>query len=156
MHCKYRGKDGNKQKFKFNWIWNGRPFVMSTDTVAFAWDDKFRISSRDVSCDIRYSNGGWNYTRDFDDVEVKPGTGFRASFNMMDMPKKQNDAYAKQGIGYFKITNPKNLSDIQIVWKYGHSTFSFGGFCLNVGWSSISANKGTEVMDRGDKVFSLD
>lgn len=156
LTCSYIGKrSSDKYAFEYTWSWSGRPFVEMTDTVSFAWDNGFRVSSGDLGGTVRYCDIQDHTLQvsllERDDIEISPGQGFRAKFKMSG----PNSTFAKNGYGNFLLTNPNKKKSIQMVWAYGHSTYSFGGFCLNVGYPSISINNGAEKMCEGDRVFSL-
>ena len=158
------GKINGDHWFGFEWEWSGSPFVQMTDNIAFAWNNGFEVSRYDVLLSIDH------YTDSFDafakrytdvlnptkDTSVSPGMGFKAKFPM-NGGGLENSTYAKKGFGSFTVQNPNNASHMQMVWAYGHSTFHVGGFCLNVGFPSISVNVGAEIMHEDDtKFYNLD
>lgn len=152
----YKKRSRGRHEFKYLWYWQGRPFVLGEDNIAFAWDGDFRVESKDIESTIEYSQGEWDYEKSFsrNDIQISPGTGWKAKFDLIGKPQKENDAYAKRGRGYFIVSNPEKKDDMQMVWAYGHTTYGFGGFCLGIdGAASISINKGAKKLFEEDKVF---
>ncbi|SHK65864.1 hypothetical protein [Paramaledivibacter caminithermalis] len=161
FNCQKEGSINDEYWFSFDWEWTGQPFITNTDTIAFAWDNGFRVSRENITCSIDYYSMGSYYTTHQvtdkeSDIEVSPGEGFRVKFAMSDSGP-ENSSFAKCGYGSFTLSRPNenNSTDIQIVWGYGHSTFSLGGFGLNVGFPSLSVNTGVEKMYEEDAIFQL-
>lgn len=92
-------------------------------------------------------------------MEIVPGAGWGCNFGMIAPnapPPAYAKAWAKSGWGNFYLTNPQNKKDIQMVWKYGHSTYQPSGACVDIkGTLSIAFASNVDTMCARDSIFKI-
>lgn len=141
----------------FDWSWDGKPFVLHTDGIGFAWDGGFRASSNDIEAEINYVDGNNSGSKNISrsDMDIVAGAGWGFDIRMATGPAHTTPAWAKNGSGSFWLSNPDNEQSIQMVWKYGHSTYNITGACVDIkGTLSIGFSRGVEEMYEDERIWS--
>ena len=144
-------------EFRIVWSWASKPFYLKEDGIGVAWDNGFRVSSKNIDGYIQYTGG--NYAGKYDiqdsafDIDIEPGEGWSVEFDMVKGNPNIGPTWAYRGDITFTITNPNDEDSLQMVVKYGHGKTTY-----NVGVSidalpSVGFSNGVDEAAEIDNIF---